>query len=304
MGKARKKGPWSVEQRLEFIDFRLFWEGHVNRSDLVDYFGVSVPQASADLTQYQEKTKGNAVYDKTRKTYVAGPKFKPIFFEPSADEYLAQLRLIQSDLLSEGEAWAVRLPSYSIVPILRRRIDAGVLRRVLAAIRTRASIEVNYQSFSHPAPTWRWLSPHALGFDGGRWHTRAWCHTHQDFRDFVLARFLDVRCTGPGAADPVGDKGWHDEVTLKIAPHPSLTDGRRRAIELDFGMVDGVVEVRTRVCLASYLERHLGLDLDPSQIPPERQQIVLMNRNEVEAARNVAGACGPPGDDATGPSGE
>lgn len=25
-----------VEQRLEFIEFRLFWEGHVNRSDLMD----------------------------------------------------------------------------------------------------------------------------------------------------------------------------------------------------------------------------------------------------------------------------
>ncbi|AOZ71231.1 hypothetical protein LPB142_17345 (plasmid) [Rhodobacter xanthinilyticus] len=33
---------WGVEQRLEFIEFRLFWEGHVNRSDLMDQFGVSV----------------------------------------------------------------------------------------------------------------------------------------------------------------------------------------------------------------------------------------------------------------------
>lgn len=294
--RSRKKGPWSVEQRLEFIDFRLFWEGHVNRADLVDYFGVSVPQASGDLTHYQEQAKGNAVYDKTRKTYIAGPRFKPVFFEPSADEYLAQLRLIQSGLLPEEEAWAVRLSSYSIVPILRRRLDAGVLRKVLEAIRSGVSLEVYYQSFTHPEPTWRWLSPHALGFDGGRWHARAWCHTHRDFRDFVLARFLEVRGTGKIEAKPALDKGWHEEVTLKIAPHPALIDGNRRAIELDFGMVDGVVEVRTRVCLSSYLERHLGLDLDPSQVPPKRQQIVLVNRDEVEAARKAAGTCEPAGD--------
>ena len=29
-------------QRLEFIEFRLFWEGHMNRIDLMDQFGVSV----------------------------------------------------------------------------------------------------------------------------------------------------------------------------------------------------------------------------------------------------------------------
>ncbi len=36
---------WGVEQKLQFIEFRLFWEGHVNRSDLIDKFGVSVNQA-------------------------------------------------------------------------------------------------------------------------------------------------------------------------------------------------------------------------------------------------------------------
>ncbi|PCG07421.1 WYL domain-containing protein, partial [Sphingomonas ginsenosidimutans] len=41
-----------VESRLEFIEFRLFWEGHVNRSDLIDVFGVSINQASTDLNRY------------------------------------------------------------------------------------------------------------------------------------------------------------------------------------------------------------------------------------------------------------
>ena len=41
---------WGIERRLEFIEFRLYWEGGVNRSDIVEEFGVSVPQASKDLT--------------------------------------------------------------------------------------------------------------------------------------------------------------------------------------------------------------------------------------------------------------
>ena len=39
MVNERSELRWGVEQRLEFIEFRLFWEGHVNRSDLMDHSG-------------------------------------------------------------------------------------------------------------------------------------------------------------------------------------------------------------------------------------------------------------------------
>src|SRR5262249_34344553 len=155
---------------------------------------------------------------------------------PSADRYLAQLRLIEAGILTEEEAWAVRLPSYSIVPILRRRLEPGMLRRILDAIRTGASIHVSYQSMSSPKPQWRWLPPHALGFDGFRWHARAWCHTRVAFRDFVLARILEIGDAEPSDVNPADDLGWQREVTLRLAPHPDLGDGKRRAVELDFGM--------------------------------------------------------------------
>ena len=29
---------WGVERKLEFIEFRLFWEGYVNRGDIIDTF--------------------------------------------------------------------------------------------------------------------------------------------------------------------------------------------------------------------------------------------------------------------------
>ncbi|MBL8798026.1 MAG: WYL domain-containing protein [Planctomycetia bacterium] len=290
--RTREKGPWSVERRLEFIDFKLFWEGRVNRSDLVDYFGVSVPQASADLAQYQELAPANAVYDKNRKTYVAGEKFKPVFFAPSADRYLAQLRLIESGLLREEEAWAVRMPAYSIVPILRRHIDASTLRGILVAIRARAALHVRYQSMSRPQPQRRWISPHALGFDGFRWHARAWCHSRERFADFVLARFLDVGETRTSTINPADDIGWQREITLRFAPHPDLKGGKRKAIELDYDMKDGVAAIKTRVCLSYYLERQFGLDAEAPAGKGERQQIVLINREELEAARKaVRDAC-------------
>jgi hypothetical protein len=146
-----------------------------------------------------------------------------------------------------------------------------------------------YQAMKRPDPKERWISPHALGFDGFRWHARAWCHTRASFVDFVLARILEVRETKESDIDPTEDIGWHREIALRFAPHPELKGGARKAIELDYGMVNGVAEVKTRVCLSYYLERQLGLDLNPSQVKPGRQQIVLVNRKEVEAARKQAG---------------
>jgi len=289
LNEQQKKSRWNIEKRLEFVDFRLYWEGRINRSDLTDFFGVSVPQASADLTQYQEMAPNNAVYDKTLKTYVASPLFEPRFFNPSAHRYLAQLRLMEADILDEGEAWANRLPACSIAPVLRRRIEPTTLRKILDAIRARVSLQVKYQSMSRPEPSSRWIAPHAIGFDGFRWHARAWCHTRNGFVDFVLARILSVDGTRPSEVDPALDKAWVREVTLRLTPHPTLKGGKRRVVELDFGMTDGFVELKMRLCLAFYLERQFGLDRNPADVEPERQQVILANREELLAARKEAG---------------
>jgi hypothetical protein len=54
---------WTVEQRYQFIEFKLFWSGHINRSDLIESFGISQQQASNDLASYIEGRKSNLTYD-------------------------------------------------------------------------------------------------------------------------------------------------------------------------------------------------------------------------------------------------
>jgi hypothetical protein len=225
------------------------------------------------------------VYDKSGKAYVSTAEFRPAFIQPSADAYLAELRLLSSGILSPELASVLRPPEYSVMPILRRRLDPEILRRVLQSVRSKTALEVRYQSIGRPKPIWRWVAPHALGFDGLRWHIRAWCQNNADFRDFVIARILEVRSTKPSDADSTTDQGWHRSVKLKIGPHPQLTDGAREAIELDYGMEKGMVAITTRACLSTYFERSLGLDLDPAKVPADRQQLVLLNREEVVAAR-------------------
>jgi hypothetical protein len=65
MDNDRSELRWGVEQRLEFIEFRLFWEGHVNRSDVMEKFGLSVNQASSDLNRYIGLAPATMTYDKS-----------------------------------------------------------------------------------------------------------------------------------------------------------------------------------------------------------------------------------------------
>jgi hypothetical protein len=175
MAQATGGLKWGVERRLEFIEFRLFWEGGVNRADIINRFSVSVPQASKDLTLYQERAPQNAIYDKRAKRYVAGEKFEPCFLAPNPDSYLSQLRSIADGALDHSDAWIGSSPPYGAAPAPIRGVATGILRAVLAAIRNSEAIEVRYQSLSKSEPKWRWIDPHAIGFDGFRWHTRAYC---------------------------------------------------------------------------------------------------------------------------------
>lgn len=279
---------WSVERRLQFIEYRLLWEGRVNRSDLVDYFGISVPQASADLARYQELAGANIRYDRRAKTYVADPNFAPRLIAPNARLYLANLRLIADDVLAEHETWARWLPPFAVLPLIRRRIEPNKLREILAAIQTCSAIYIRYQSLTQPDPSWRWITPHALVFDGRRWHARAWCHRNRDFRDFVFARMLEISERRPDHIDPSDDLGWQLEVTARLAPHPGLDESRRRVIELDYDMENGVAEVPMKLCLAYYFVRQFGFDTDPNSSDPNRQQVVLLNGDEIKALEMAA----------------
>ncbi|WP_329914524.1 hypothetical protein [Stenotrophomonas sp. SMYL86] len=74
---ADPKLTYAVEQRLRLIDFLLARYGHVNRSALMDYFGISMPQASLDLRHYQEIAGSEQMrYDATTKAYVCDAGFK------------------------------------------------------------------------------------------------------------------------------------------------------------------------------------------------------------------------------------
>ena len=259
----------------------------MNRSDLMEQFGLSVNQASTGLNRYIGLAPDNMLYDKSAQTYVRGPDYVAQFLKPDASRYLAQLRSLADGIMDSDDTRIAKLPAYDAAPTPARGVNPVTLRSVLGAIRRSEAIEVKYQSLSLPEPTWRWIAPHAIGFDGYRWHTRAFCRTDQVFKDFLLSRILQTRGVEASEVTDEADADWQEHITLEIAPHPELSESQKKVIALDYGMRDGKAQIKVRRALLYYALKRLGLDTAPSARKPHEQQIILINRDIVIGEHHV-----------------
>jgi len=277
---TRGNARWGQDQRLAFIDFRLRWDGRINRSSLTDFFGISVPQASLDIARYAELAPQNLAYDRSSRVYQVTNTFQPVCRESQPQRYLTELLATATGVIEPEASFIGWRPSVDCVPQPGRGVDAGTLTALLRAIRENTGLKIVYQSMTRPEPSARIISPHALAFDGFRWHVRAFCHSHSDFRDFVLGRIIEVLSVEAAGGFAAEDLAWQTLLTLVLAPHPDLSTGKRRAIELDYGMTEGEVNLTCRQALLFYALKRLGLDDHLSQ-RPEAQQIVLKNHAEL-----------------------
>lgn len=277
---------WGVEQRLEFIEFRLFWEGTINRADIIECFGVSTPQASKDLSLYQARAPGNMLYDASAKRYVAAEAFVLRFLDPDPYKYLSQLRAVAEGMLPASESWIAAMPSADVALTPKREIDIAILRRVLEAVRENQSIDVFYQSMNsaRPDPIWRRMTPHAFGYDGFRWHVRGFCHVENKFKDFLLPRILEVGGKGEPGQSGEHDWLWNNYFDVIVGPHPELTESQKRVVAKDYGLEVDTTVLSVRYAMLFYVLKRLGLLGDAAKRSARSQHIVNVNRKETLVA--------------------
>lgn len=273
---------WSQERRLQFIDFRLQWEGRINRKDVTEFFKISVPQASADIARYAELAPGNLQYDNSSRTYVAKADFKPQFETSGPRQYLSQLLALERNILANDQVFLSFCPPMASVPLPSRTIDPKVLSVVLRAIAERAKLQIRYQSIARDEAQTRWISPHAFGHDGMRWHIRAYCHLRKGFRDFVFGRILSADQPVASEIDPGSDREWHTNVDLVLMPDETLTPSQRHGVEIDYGMKDGKVTISCRQAMLFYALRTLNFELNGMPRKGERQ-LVIANLADVRS---------------------
>ena len=287
-GKRR----WGAEQRLEFVELRAFWDGSLNRGDIREQFGVSAPQASADIAAYMDLAPGNLVYDGSLKCYVSAGDFTARLVTPSAEAYLRQLIETHVGAGHQGNACLIAAPSFATTPMPGRAVDAQVLRALLAIMRQQASVEIFYQSMSaaRPAPQWRRVTPHSLATDGLRWHVRSYCHEDNSFKDFVLSRIRDSRSLAE--AGPLGssDIDWNTSTDVCLVPNPDLSLEQQAAVDWDYQMGrTGVLKLKVRRALLYYLRQRLRLDV-PYDRPAERPVVLADSRRFDEEIGRATGA--------------
>lgn len=270
------RGEWFQIQRLRFIEDRLFWTGSLTSKDLIEVFGVHRSVASRDFGVYQALAPRNMLYDRSRRHFVAGRQFLPVFESPSVDRLAAHSVL--------GDRFPGSQPAFHWLPQLDRHIDAAVTRNVGECIRSERDLLVVYRSMKEPDGQERWISPMALVSDGSRWHTRAYCHLRNDYRDFVLGRIATADRTRPRPRDNIlpEDEDWNEIVSVHIVPHPELTEAQQVLVRSDYKMEAQGLELSCRKSLLLYALIGMGLD---QPFGPPRQVLALAD----PAVRELAG---------------
>jgi len=236
----------SVVERLRFIDARLFWDARINRSDLINEFAVSPAQSAADFREYLAQSPRGVHYDTRAKAYVATGQFEPVFGKPDARAELERFLVDEDPLVSE-------------LTRLERPLDPSLTAFVRRAARDNQKIRVQYQSFTQPNPSWRWLAPLRLISDGQRWHVRAWCYREQKWKDFVLARILDIGEAEAAELLPP-DSDWIETITLVLMPAVHLSKGQKASVMREFAMRNGCLVVTMPRAMKIYAVRRWGLD--------------------------------------------
>lgn len=141
----------------------------------------------------------------------------------------------------------------------------------------------------------RQIVPHALVDNGQRWHVRAYDRANARFSDFVITRLLRaVALDGGAIADherPDADEQWNRTVELKLIPHPKIA--HTSAVEADYGMRSGALQIKCRAAVAGYALRSWGVDCSRDLgLSAASFQLALANREVLETISSSALAPG------------
>lgn len=273
--KSTRTGHWGQERRLEFIDFRLLWEGRLNRADITAFFRISVPQASLDLAKYQEIAPNNMVYDRTQKAYIPSADFKSVFATFDSNHYLNELIGRENGILAPTESFIGWVPPVASLPLPARKVQPEILIDLIRAMHNQQALVVDYRSMTNEVAI-RTLLPNAFAHDGNRWHIRAYCFKSAMYKDFVLSRFFKIIESITSPTSVPQDTDWNSFIDVVIGPNPHYDTNKRLTIEHDYQMINGEAKIRIRKAQLYYLKRRLDLDIECNTSNDDRKQIVML----------------------------
>lgn len=264
--------PHAQKERLAFIDFCLNYYGEISRADLIARFQTGLAAATRDFTTYKAFAANNLELNHQTKSYHRTDHFFPLF-KHETEEVLASLtRGFGDGLFALSETSQVCVGSSQL-----NKPSTEILSAVTRAIRRKTVLIIDYVSLSS-GPSQRVIVPHSLANNGSRWHIRAFDRSSQSFRDFVITRIKStqqiVDDINSQKESVSADKQWNRIVDLTFIPHPKAK--YPQAIELDYGMGNGRLDVECRAAMAGYLLHRWGVDCSTGyQLDASEYQLAL-----------------------------
>lgn len=260
MGNRTREENWAARERLLAIERMLWWRGFVGRPDLVEFFGLSPAQASADLQRYLELNPGAMAYQVNRKRYEAVAGMVPVMAKPSLEEAVRLFlggSIVASVEGGEGSDFVAEV----VVPM--RSVESGVAQAVIRCLLNGWRMRMVYRAVrpsDQKSLKERWLRPTRLVWDGSRWHVRGWCELRMRYADFVMSRIVKVDEIRE-SEDPLEiDEDWECWETLTLTPNPELGEVGVAALRFDYDLrKKKILKLRVRRALKQYLRERMGV---------------------------------------------
>jgi len=259
----------AVETRLSFIEKCAYWKGAINRKDLCDQFGISIPQATQDFRDYTAMAPKNIMYDRKRKSYLPLDNTFEFIYD------LNRHNIILQELVKEDSK-----PVYTLEPVIKN-FDNDILVYLLRAVFSdKIILDIQYQSLKSETPMERTIYPTSFGYFRGRYHIRAYCFERKAYRDFVLSRILKVKNSLIQFSYIPEDIDAKSTVSVIVKPHGKLMEAQKKCVELEYGMRDGFACMTVTKHKLIYLLDELNLLY--SEIEPPYTLLELVNRKDLE----------------------
>jgi predicted DNA-binding transcriptional regulator YafY len=245
--------------------------------------------ATRDIALYRELAPTNLDFENTSKIYIQNKKFKPLF-EYESRKTLSKL----ANKISDAFDGVLELSFPVNAPLQLNVPDINIVAKLVQAVLNKKAISIIYTSLSSGSKA-REIIPHTIVDNGLRWHVRGYDRQTNCFRDFVITRISKVKVLDAAVDEfekEIEDNQWMRKMDLHLVPHP-INVQYPQAIELDYGMKSGLLQITVRAALVGYLLRRWNVDCTVGGILQGGEyQLWLRNRQTLYGAENLAIAPG------------
>jgi hypothetical protein len=273
----------TTQQRLSTLELLLLWEGILSRSRLVALLGLGNIRASQLIQEFRAAYPRWLTWNSKSRSYHA-----------TYEAYAAAKR--DDKTLSRADSLA-RYLTLAGLPYIAHDADAGpicaafpdlgtpdpqVFAALSQAIRLNSAVEITYRSMKEPTPHQRIISPHHLVRAGRRWHVRAFCSTHHDFRDYSLGRIVNTMTLAlPRERLENDDAAWNAEVPVRLIAHPNLSREQEGVIRHEYFNNTSARVVTCRGALVGYFVQDVRAATNVKRQRPPEYQLAIANVDEV-----------------------